>query len=214
MTERKKKVVLIGAGGHHKSCLEVLVQSRGFSIAGIIDTQAKAGSSVAGIKVIGTDSDIPSYIKKGYHFLLTVGFIKDPSHRIRIFDEVKKLGGGFITVIASTAHVSKNALLGEGSIVMHNAFINADTVIGSNCIINTGAIIEHGSSIGDHCHISTGCVVNGDCNIGRGVFLGSNSVICNRVSVHQLSLVGAGAVVARTISRKGTYVGNPARRIK
>ena len=84
------------------------------------------------------------------------------------------------TLVASTAHVSKYAVLGAGTVVMHQAFVNAGAVIGENVIINTFANIEHDAHIGNQCHISTGTMVNGDCVVGDNCFIGSN---CNIVAL-------------------------------
>src|SRR5436190_20510347 len=43
----------------------------------------------------------------------------------------------FGKAVHSTAHISKRAVVGEGTVIMANATVNADTTIGRDCIINT-----------------------------------------------------------------------------
>lgn len=167
------------------------------------------GKQVLDYKVIGTDDNIPQYVDKA-EFIITVGFIKNPAIRIKIYNRIKEVGGKLATIVASTARVSRFAILGEGTVVMHQAFVNAGAQIGANCIINTFCNIEHDAHVGDQCHISTGTIVNGDCKIGERVFVGSQSVLANGVSIGDDIIVGAASFVRKSIDEKGIYSGNPA----
>lgn len=204
----QKNLILIGGGGHCKSVIDV-AESAGYKILGILDMPEEVGKSVLGYTVIGTDDDIPQYADKA-EFIITVGFIKNPSIRVRIFEKVKHAGGKLAIIVASTAHVSRYATLGEGTVVMHQAVVNAGAKIGENCIINTFCNIEHDAVIGAQCHISTGTMVNGECKVGKRVFIGSQSVLANGITVEEDIIVGAGSVVRKSISEKGVYAGNPA----
>lgn len=204
----KKNLILVGGGGHCKSVIDV-AESAGYDILGILDMPEEVGKSVLGYKVVGTDDDIPQFVDKA-EFVVTVGFIKNPAIRIRIFEKIKEAGGRLATLVASTARVSKHAEVGEGTVVMHHAFVNAGAKIGRNCIINTFSNIEHDALVGDQCHISTGTMVNGDCKIGERVFVGSQSVLANGISIGDDIIVGAGSLVRKSISVKGIYSGNPA----
>lgn len=203
-----KKLVLIGGGGHCKSVIEV-AESAGYSILGILDRPEEVGKNVLGHEIIGVDDDIPLYVDKAL-FVVTVGFIKNPALRIKLYDKVLQAGGKLATLIASTAHVSKYARIGAGTVVMHQAFVNAGAVIGDNVIINTFANIEHDAHIGNQCHISTGTMVNGDCQIGDNCFIGSQSVLANAISICSDVIVGAGSLVRKNIKQAGIYSGNPA----
>lgn len=205
---KQKNLILIGGGGHCKSVIDV-AESAGYNILGILDMPEEVGKSVLNYKVIGTDEEIPQYADRA-EFIITVGFIKNPAIRIRIYNRIKEAGGKLATIIASTAHVSRYAALGEGTVVMHQAVVNAGAHIGENCIINTFCNIEHDAVIGNQCHISTGTMVNGDCKVGDRVFIGSQSVLANGITVGEEIIVGAGSVVRKSISEKGVYVGNPA----
>ena len=203
----QKNLILIGGGGHCKSVIDV-AESAGYNILGVLDMPEEVGKSVLDYKVIGTDDDIPQYADKA-EFIITVGFIKNPAIRVRIYNKVKGAGGKFATIVASTAHVSRYATLGEGTVVMHQAVVNAGAQVGANCIINTFCNIEHDAVIGDQCHISTGTMVNGDCKVGERVFIGSQSVLANGITVGDDIIIGAGSVVRKSISEKGVYAGNP-----
>lgn len=205
----KRPLILIGGGGHCKSVIEV-AESAGYEIKGILDMPDEVGKEVLpGHKVIGTDDEIPQYVEE-CDFIITVGFIKNPALRIKLYNKVKAAGGRLATIIASTAHVSKYAELGEGTVIMHHAFVNAGAKIGDNCIINTFVNIEHDAEVGNQCHISTGTMVNGECKIGKSCFIGSQSVCANCIEIASDIIVGAGSVVRKSIRVKGIYAGNPA----
>ena len=203
-----KNLILVGGGGHCKSVIEA-AESAGYNILGVLDTPENVGKQVLAYSVIGTDDDIPQYVDKA-EFVITVGFIKNPTTRIKLYNKVKAAGGRLATIIASTAHVSKYAELGEGTVIMHHAFVNAGAKIGDNCIINTFVNIEHDAEVGNQCHISTGTMVNGECKIGENCFIGSQSVCANCIEIASDIIVGAGSVVRKSIRVKGIYAGNPA----
>jgi sugar O-acyltransferase (sialic acid O-acetyltransferase NeuD family) len=203
-----KNLILIGGGGHCKSVIEV-AESAGYTILGILDRMEEVGKKVLAYEVIGVDDDIPHYVDKA-EFVITIGFIKNPALRIKLYNKVLEAGGKLATLIASTAHVSKYAVLGAGTVVMHQALVNAGAVIGDNAIINTLANIEHDVHIGNQCHISTGAMVNGDCVVGNNSFVGSQSVLVNAISICSNVVVGAGSLVCKSIDQAGVYAGNPA----
>lgn len=210
----KLKLILIGGGGHCKSCIDVIEQQGKHDIVGILDLPEKKGEKILGYEIFGNDGDIQKYHNLGYEFLITVGQIKSAVIRRNIFDKLELLGAKIATIIAPTAYVSKYAKLGEGTIVMHNVFVNTGANIGKNAILNSGCNIEHDVIIGNHCHISTGTFVNGDCKIGDEVFIGSHATISSQVNVGNNVVIGAGTLVIKNIEDNKKAVGVPAKIIQ
>ena len=206
-------LVLIGGGGHCRSCLEVLSLDAGRTVLGILDLPGRLGSSVLGCPVIGTDDDLPALASQGNEFLVTLGHAGDPGPRRMIFERLQDLGARVATLVSPLAHLSAFAQVGPGSVALHHALVNAGAAIGANAILNTGSLVEHDARIGDHAHVSTRAVVNGGCTVGEGSFLGSGSVISHGVALGPGILLGAGTVVIRDLLEPGTYVGCPARRV-
>ena len=207
-----KPLILVGGGGHCKSVIDV-VESAGYTILGILDREISTGETVFGYKVLGNDDLIEPYLDKA-EFLVSVGQIKTPAIRIRLNNMVKDAGGKLAIVIAPTAHVSKYATIGEGTVVMHQAVVNAGAQIGKGCIVNTFANIEHDVKLGDFCHVSTGAMVNGEAEIGEGSFIGSQSVVNQCVKICNMTVVASGSVVHKDITEAGVYAGNPIKRVK
>lgn len=204
-------LILIGGGGHCKSVIEA-ARSAGRKVAGILDVDDKVGSTVCGVPIIGTEDMLPSLVAD-HEFIVTVGFIKDPTVRIRIYRHILGCGGTPATVVASSANVSPHATVGRGSVVLHGACVNADAHVGDNVIINTLANVDHDVVVGDHCHVSTCASLNGMTEVGDATFVGSGSVVAQCVKICPAAILGAGTVVIKDIIEPGTYVGNPARRI-
>ena len=189
----KSKLILIGGGGHCKSCIDVIEQENKFIIAGIVDINT-AVSDLLGYPLFGIDDDL-AMLKSNYDYaLVTVGQIKTPSIRIRLLDYAKTLGFKLPSIISPRAYVSKHAKIGQGTIVMHDALINAGVLVGDNCIINTKTLIEHDAVIENNCHISTGAIINGGAIVKQGTFVGSNVVTKESVNTHEKDFIKAGSL--------------------
>lgn len=187
---KNEEIVLIGGGGHCKSCIDVIEAQDKFRIAGIVDEKEKLNEKVFGYKIFATDDDLPNLVKNYNNFFVTIGQIKQNDKRIKLFIFLNGLGASFPVIISPRAYVSKHASLGQGTIVHHNVVINAKTNIGRNCIINTNAVIEHDVFIGDFCHISTSAVINGGAIIGKGSFIGSNASVREGIEIGSDVFIG------------------------
>jgi sugar O-acyltransferase (sialic acid O-acetyltransferase NeuD family) len=188
-------ILLIGAGGHARSCIDVIELHDGYQITGLVGLADEIHTQHFDYPVFATDSDLRKLAKTHQNALITVGQIHTPDKRIRLYQMATDLGFKLPVIISPTAYVSKYAKIGSGTIVMHGAIINAGVTIGNNCIINSRALIEHDATVGDHCHISTGAILNGNVQIGFGSFLGSGSVVKEGVRLDQRCVVGMGLAV-------------------
>jgi len=192
-----KKIILIGAGGHAESCIDVIISTKKLKIIGLIDKDKK--KKILNYKVLGDESYIKKIRKKAFGLHVSLGFIKSPQKRIKIFNEFRKLRFNFPTIISPHACVSKNSKILDGTIVHHNVVINFGAKIGYNNIINTSAIIEHGVKIEDNCHISTRAVVNGGVIIGKNTFIGSGAIIREGVRIGKNCFIKMGEVVTKNL---------------
>jgi sugar O-acyltransferase (sialic acid O-acetyltransferase NeuD family) len=189
----KPQIILVGGGGHCVSCIDVIEQDGKFEIAGIVDAN-NGRDQVLGYPVLGGDDDLPILRKTYEYALVTIGQIKTPMTRMKLYGQLTLLGFNLPSIISPRAYVSKYSVIGDGSIIMHDALINAQAEIGNNCIINTKALIEHDSKIGSHCHISTGAIINGSVTVGHGAFVGSNAVVRESVQINENFFVRSGSL--------------------
>ena len=193
------KILLIGAGGHARSCIDVLEEENQFEIAGLIEKGESISNESLGYPIIGTDDDLKVLRQQYKNALITVGQIKSPKIRIKLYKLLKELDFTLPVIVSSHAYVSKHAQIGEGSIIMHGVIINANAKIGNNCIINNRALIEHDAVIGDHCHIATGAIINGEVFVGNETFIGSGAVTKQCISIGNNCIVNAGIVLKRDV---------------
>ena len=204
----KPNLILIGAGGHARACIDVVEQEGIFNIAGLIGLAEEVGSKHFDYEVIATDAEMPALAKQYQFALITMGQILTAKHRSHLFTQAQAAGFTIPTVIAPTAYVSSHSTIGTGTMVMHGAVINAGAQVGKNCIVNSNSLIEHDAHVEDHCHISTGAILNGRTSIGTGSFIGSGAVIKEGVSIGANSLVGMGLIVRHNVDNNAKYLGS------
>lgn len=169
------EIILVGGGGHCKSVIDVIEQSKQYKIAGIIDQPDRVGEKVLGYSVIGCDDDLEKIREHVQYACITIGQIGSSEVRRSIYEKLCLLNFVLPVLISPLAYVSKHATVGYGTVIMHHALVNAGAHIGVNCIINTKALIEHDAKVGNHCHIATAAVVNGGVVIRDNTFFGSNA---------------------------------------
>ena len=192
-------LLLIGGGGHCRSCIDVIEAEGQYRIRGIVHRVSDQKDGAFGYPNVGSDEDLLFLLQETPQALITVGQIRTPEIRIRLFKLLKESGGQLPRIVSPFAYCSKYVEMDEGTIVMHGAIVNAGANIGANCIINSQALIEHDVIVADHCHISTGARVNGGVTIGRGSFIGSGAILKEGIVIGENVIIGAGQVVLRDV---------------
>ncbi|MFW2612214.1 NeuD/PglB/VioB family sugar acetyltransferase [Aliarcobacter butzleri] len=189
----KEKIVLIGGGGHCHSVIDVIEQENKYEIIGIVDTKENIGKKVLNYEIIACDDDLETIFLSSKNALITVGQIESNKIRVKIYNNLKKIGFNLPVIISPLAYVSNHSSIEEGTIIMHHAIVNANTEIGKNCIINTKALIEHDCVVEDNCHISTASVINGGVRVKENSFFGSNAT--SKQSIEIDGFIKAGSIV-------------------
>ena len=64
MKSIKQKLVLIGCGGHCKSCIDVIEKEGRFQISGIVDVPENKGEKILNYEIIASDEDFPELVTK------------------------------------------------------------------------------------------------------------------------------------------------------
>lgn len=205
---KRTDILLLGAGGHARACMDVIEQQGQYEIAGLVGMPEEVNARNLGYSVIASEDDLPELAKAYRYALVTVGQIGSAENRMRLYQLAVELGFELPTIVSPLAHVSRHATVGAGTIVMHGAIINADARLGNNCIVNTKALIEHDATVEDHCHISTGAVLNGNVRLGVGSFIGSGSTIREGVAIGRACIVGMGAAVRHDQPNGTRFVGS------
>lgn len=120
--------------------------------------------------------------------------------------------------------------IGDGCFIGPFVEIQKNVIVGNNTKVQSHAFVCELVSIGDYCFIGHGVMFINDLfseggpaggdqskwkqtTIGNHVSIGSNATILP-VKICDNVVIGAGAVVTKNINDPGTYIGNPARKLK
>jgi len=211
----KHKLLLIGAGGHCKVIIDLLMKSKEYDVGGIIDLKERIGDNISGVRVVGTDLDLLKFYKKGIKYcFISIGSVGESNLRAKLYGLARKTGFIFPTLVHPSALISSQAIIGYGNYIAPGAVINAGAQLGNNCIINTGAIIEHDCKLGDFVHLSPGSVLSGGVKIGDYSHIGAGSIVIQGLIIGARVMVGAGSVVTKNIRSSVIAYGNPCKERK
>ena len=203
-------VIVIGAGGHAKVCIEIL-RAAGFCVDYCIGRD-DSPQSCLGIPVLIGDEHLATLAGRGYsRAFVAVG---TNATRERLAEAAQALGYALLNAISPHAVISPSAKLGRGIAVMPGAVIQAEADIGDLVIINTGSTVDHDCTIQKATHIGPGCTLAGNVVVGPRCLLGAGATVIPGVSIGSDAVIGAGGVVTSNIAAGATAVGVPARVIK
>lgn len=211
----RKKVVVIGAGGHARSVIDILMENEEYEVVGCLDpiySPQKEIMCMNGVPVVGTDEDMGKFLKLGYDYIFVA--IGNPNIRKKLYEKSIEIGYTPINVISQYARVSRYAKIGMGNCIMAGAVVNVNCRIGNGCIINTNASVDHDCQLGDYVHVAPGVAISGSSQLGDGVHIGTNAAVIDGITIGAWSYVGAGAAVVGDIPEHKMVYGVPARVIR
>ena len=145
------------------------------------------------------------------HMMIAVGESRD---RKAIVDKLPK-ETKYFSFIHPTVQVMKNNIeIGEGSFIGANSILTTNIKLGKHTLLNRGNHIGHDCIIGDYFSAMPGAIVSGNVTMGDCVYTGTNSSIKEKMIVCSGVIIGSNAAVVKHITKSGTYVGVPAKKIK
>ncbi len=199
------KLHIFGCGGHARSVADIYLNLYPKEELLFIDTNAIIGEHIFTFPVV---KEVLLDIRQESVFVA----IGDNRLRKTFFD--KHITCNILSIISKSAYIGLNALIKRGCFVGNFCHIGPDVVINEDTIINNGAIIEHEVKIGKHCHIAPNAIISGRTVLDNEVFVGAGATIIDKIKICSQVIIGAGSTVISHIDEPGTYVGNPARKIK
>ena len=197
------KFTLFGASGHGKVILDIL-QTAGFEVSALIDDNPKQ-AELFDVPIFNSSQSV---LNPTDAVIISIGNNKV---RKRLATE---LPVHFGKAIHPSAIISKQAFLGEGTVVMAGVLVNPSAQIGRHCILNTGAIIEHDCQIGDFAHVSPGVSLAGNVIVGEGTHVGIGTSVIQGIKIGKWATIGAGTVVIHDVPDYAVVVGIPGKIIK
>ena len=193
-----KKLILVGAGGHSKSVIDVVENENKWEICGIIGKECEVGKKVMGYPVLANDQFLEELRKKYLYAFIAIGQIKSSNLRKLIAKKLELFCYKSPNIISSFAFRSKRCFMGDGNFIGHGAVLNSAVTIKDYCIVNSKALLEHDVIVNSFCHISTGVLLNGGVEIGEGSFIGSGTIIREGIKIPPYSIISAGSKIMRS----------------
>jgi sugar O-acyltransferase (sialic acid O-acetyltransferase NeuD family) len=209
-----KRLILLGNGDWGLEVWAWLSDAVGygssFNFKGFIANDNKYSESVSYCDaplISSTDDYVP---QKCDAFACAIGSCESKERVVEIYS---KNNSDFINIIHKSVIFFKNIQLGVGVIISPNCVLSNNCKIGNHVSLNLCTTIGHDVTIGNNCVINSHCDITGDVVVGDNVFMGSHVTILPGIKIANGIKIGAGSVVTKNIYKKGTYFGNPAKRI-
>ena len=210
MTEDKKELIIIGAGGQARVVIDA-AEDTGFDVCGIVDIDYNGqNEKILNYPVLGDFSVLNEFNPEKTCLAIALG---DGQERADYFHKLQKLGFRLPNIVHPTAIISKHVKIGKGVFINAGAIINAKADISDNTIINTGAIVDHEVVIGRNCHVCPGVKIGGRVTIGDNTFIGIGTSIIDYIKIGSKVTIGAGSVIIRDIESNSKIVGAPGKRL-
>jgi sugar O-acyltransferase (sialic acid O-acetyltransferase NeuD family) len=112
-----------------------------------------------------------------------------------------------ISLVHPMAYVSKNAILGLGSVVFAGSVVNIAATVGEACIINTGSTVDHDCILGAGVHVCPGAHLSGGVEVGEASWIGVGSCVRQSIKIGAKTMIGAGSVIVEDVPSEVTMIG-------
>jgi len=212
MKHKKRKIVIVGTGGHARVILSILKALRSWDIAGLLDREsAPREELIEGYKIIGSWRDIEAMRQRADHAVVAVG---DNKERKQLYSSLRNAKFNVPTLIHPSAYVDGSAEIGDGCVLCMGALVGANVAVGSNTIINSGAIVDHECRLESNVHIGPGARLAGRVTVGADTFVGMGVSIIDKAKIGKNVTIGAGSVVISDFASDVVVGGVPAKVIK
>jgi sugar O-acyltransferase (sialic acid O-acetyltransferase NeuD family) len=212
--DQPTRTLVLGAGGHGRVVLDILLQTGRHEVVGFLDNNAEIhGRRIDGIPVLGALDDL-SRLAAELDIAGAIVAIGDNGVRRGLARRVDAAGIDLLNAIHPSATLAHNATLGRNVVIAAGVVVCAHCQIGDSVILNTGCIVDHQTMIGEGSHVCPGVRIAGRVKVEPGTFIGIGATIVPKITLGCESIIGAGSVVIEDVPPLATVVGVPARRVK
>lgn len=197
-------IIVLGAGGHGKSVVSVLLAS-GLPVTGVLDdTPEKWGRDVQGVPILGPIAELGHY--PNCSAVIALGDNADRQTIAERFPDAR-----WATVLYPHAFINPTARIGLGTIVFPGAVIGPGVIIGEHVIVSANTTVGHETILEDYVHVAPGVQIAGRTHVGQGAMLGIGSIVCPKVNIGEEAVLAAGAVAVTDIPARSRALGVPAK---
>ena len=200
-------LALYGAGAMGREFKQIADESGAWSETVFIDDHAKT-EELAGCPVCRFQQFRARFTPDQVRFVVAIG---EPKFRAESFERMSRAGYTGAVLVHSSAYISPDAEIGEGTVVCHDVHIGSLAKVGRNCYLSRNASIGHDAVVGDHTRLGVNAFVGGHTVIGENAFIGAGALLRDRIHIGSSSVVALGAAVFADVPDHVTVIGNPAR---
>ena len=104
--------------------------------------------------------------------------------------------------------------IGQGSVLCPNTVITTNIKIGNHSHLNLNSTVGHDCILNDYFTAAPLVAISGNVTTEECVYFGTSSSIIEKKSICKNVIIGANSCVTSNITKPGTYVGTPAKKIK
>lgn len=211
--EKKKKLIIVGAGEFAEIAYEYFTYDSCYDVAGFAVEQKYHDKDILyDLPVIDFEEITDTYSPAEYETFVAITYVQLNRVRKRLYEECKQKGYKCASYVSSHAFIWRNVKIGENTFIFENNTLQHHVQIGNNVVLWSGNHIGHRTVIEDDCWLTSHDVVSGFCHIGRGSFLGVNATLGDNVTIARDVVLGAGALAIKSLLEEGqVYVGSPAK---
>lgn len=204
--DKAMRLVIFGVGGFGR---ELAFAARGITAQSgteLVFADDRPHAPIFGIPVLA-----PGDLNAQDRIILALGA---PEARRRIAERLAT--ARFETLIAPTALVGPEVVLGEGAVLSDHVTITASARIGRHFQCNLYSYVAHDCAIGDFVTFAPRVSCNGNVHIGDDCYVGTGATLRQGTADKPLLIgrgatIGMGAVVTKNVPEGATVIGNPAR---
>jgi acetyltransferase EpsM len=197
-------IIIYGAGGHGKACLDMLRSLGTYRVVGFLDDGVPAGEVIMGASVLGGSEVLTRLNVEGVRLAVNaVGGIGNVAIRMKVFSKLAEAGFACPAVVHPTALIEASATISPGVQVFPHAYVGSETSIGFGSIINTGAIISHDCELGSVVNISPGAILAGEVKVGERTLVGMGATVNLQAQIGAGVRIGNGATVKSDVPKNG-----------
>jgi len=146
--EMKKRLLILGAGGHGRVVREAAEAMDCFTEIIFLDDCSDFGK--------GKLNDFVNYDNSVYSVNVAIG-----NNKVRgdLVDKVRNCGFDLPVIIHPTAYVSKSSFIDSGTYIGPLSVLNTNSKVGLGCIIGANSVVDHDSTLCNYVQVNSRRVV-------------------------------------------------------
>jgi sugar O-acyltransferase (sialic acid O-acetyltransferase NeuD family) len=201
--DQMKRVIIFGNGQIADIIFDYFSKNPNIQVDGFcVHDKFKNKQKYRGKPLIKISDLKKNYPPKKYLVHVALSYSDNNCTRMKVFNQIKKMGYKFANYIDQNQTISTNTKIGQNVVILDGNSIQPYSQIKDNVYIWSGCIIGHHSIIKSHSWITSGANIGGNSEIGEKTFVGLNATVGNMVKVGNDCFIGANALVTKNLKNK------------